>query len=206
MEQKHLYVVFSATPYRMGRMIRLVTGEPYNHVAIALEQDLRQLYAFARRYYSTPFYGGFVIEEPCRYHHRGRTAQVRICRIPVSDAQWDSLRGQMEEMQTRSSHFLYNHLSAAAAPLHRRVVIRDAYTCAEFAISVLRQLGYHFHSRRYYSIGAIAQQLETFRVYDGDFPAPPLGGSTFFAPQSLGRTALVTTRDIAALVLRRVCI
>lgn len=203
MEQKYLYVVFSATPYRMGRMIRLVTGEPYNHVAIALEQDLCKLYAFARRYYHTPFYGGFVTEEPYRYHHQGQTAQVRICRIPVTPAQWDALREQLEDMSARADHFLYNHLSAAAAPLHRRVIIRDAYTCAEFAVSVLRQLGYGFHSRRYYSIGAIARQLDAFRIYDGDFPAPPLGGSAFFAPKSLRHSTFVSARDIAALFLRR---
>ncbi|MGN0978699.1 MAG: hypothetical protein ACI4PH_11640, partial [Faecousia sp.] len=71
---KYLYVLFSATPYRMGYWIRRVTGEPYNHVAIATEETLRELYAFARKYYRAPFYGGFVREHPSRYHHNGVTA------------------------------------------------------------------------------------------------------------------------------------
>lgn len=203
MEQKYLYVVFSATPYRMGTLIRAVTGEPYNHVAIAMEEDLRKLYAFARRYYHTPFYGGFVTEDPCRYHHKGRTATVRLCRIPVTREQWDALSVRLETMSAQAEHYLYNHLSAAAAPLHRKVLVRDAYTCAEFAISVLRELGYCFSSRKYYSIGAIAQALDAYRVYDGQFPAPPLDSSPFFAPKSLRRTLFLSARDIAALFWRR---
>lgn len=203
MEQKYLYVVFSATPYRMGALIRGVTGEPYNHVAIAMEEDLRQLYAFARRYYRTPFYGGFVTEEPCRYHHKGRTATVRLCRIPVTQAQWEALSLRLEAMSAQAEHYLYNHLSAAAVPLHRKIPVRDAYTCAEFAISVLKELGYPFHSRNYYSIGAIAQALEPYRVYDGQFPAPPLDSSAFFAPISLHRTVFLSAKGIAALFWRK---
>ena len=40
--QKYLYVLFSATPYRMGYWIRRVTGEPYNHVASAADGTLHQ--------------------------------------------------------------------------------------------------------------------------------------------------------------------
>ena len=63
-ETEYLYVVFSATPYRMGKLIRFVTREPYNHVAISTEASLTRMYSFARRFYRTPFYGGFVTEEP----------------------------------------------------------------------------------------------------------------------------------------------
>lgn len=203
MEQKYLYVVFSATPYRMGAAIRAVTREPYNHVAIAMEKDLRRLYAFARRYYRTPFYGGFVTESPCRYHHRGRTATIRVCRIPVTNSQWDALRSRLEDMSARADHYLYNHLSAAVAPLHRKIRVRDAYTCAEFAVSVLKELGYDFQSRRFYSIGAIAENLESYRVYDGDFPLPPDSEDPFFAPRNLPGTLFLTARDLAALFWRK---
>lgn len=203
MEQKYLYVVFSATPYRMGTAIRAVTREPYNHVAIAMEKDLRKLYAFARRYYRTPFYGGFVTEAPCRYHHRGRVAAIRVCRVPVTEAQWEALRSRLEDMSARADHYLYNHLSAAAAPLHRKIRVRDAYTCAEFAVSVLKELDYGFHPRRFYSIGAIAGALEPYRVYDGDFPLPPDSKDPFFAPRSLPGTLLLTARDLAALFWRK---
>ena len=83
-QQKSLYVLFSATPYRMGKCIRFITGEPYNHVSIATEEDLRECYGFARRYYETPFYGGFVTERPSRYIHNGPAAISITAECPRS--------------------------------------------------------------------------------------------------------------------------
>lgn len=203
-DQKYLYVLFSATPYRMGRMIRFVTGEPYNHVAIGLEEDLRELYAFARRYYCTPFYGGFVTEHSCRYHHNGSTAQIRLCRVPVTEEQWQQLHRRMAHMRDRARHYLYNHLSAAAAPLHIKINVRDAYTCAEFTVSVLQELGLDFEVCKFYSIGDISRKLEKYRFYDGAFPVPPEEDTSFFAPHPIRHPLFASARDILKLFWRKV--
>lgn len=202
-EQKYIYVLFSATPYRMGRMIRVVTGEPYNHVSIALEEDLKELYTFARRYYRTPFYGGFVTEHPYRYHHNGSTATIRLCRLPVSEEQWQQLRQRIAHMSVHSGRYLYNHLSALLAPLHCKVTVRDAFTCAEFTVSVLQELGYDFSSRKFYTIGDIDEKLADFRFYDGDFPVPPEEDKLFFAPRPVSETLYCSTRDILRLIWRK---
>jgi hypothetical protein len=68
MQTQYVYIVFSSTPYRIGKFIRRLTREAYNHVSIALDPDLTKMYGFARRYYRTPFYGGFVRESLSRYH------------------------------------------------------------------------------------------------------------------------------------------
>lgn len=200
---RYLYILFSATPYRMGKLIRFVTGEPYNHVAIGLERDLQTLYAFARRYYNAPLYGGFVAEEPCRYHHNGVTAQIRLCRIPVTEAQWKSLQQRLEKMNSRSDRYLYNHLSALMAPFHRKVPVKDAFTCVEFTVSVLQELGFDFSPRRFYSIGDIADALAPYEVYTGDFPTFQSETGAFFDPLPLPYRWFVSVRDILALVWRK---
>lgn len=202
-DQKYIYVLFSATPYRMGSMIRFVTGEPYNHVAIALEEDLSELYAFARRYYHTPFYGGFVTEYPYRYHHNGATAQVRICRIPVTEAQLDALRQRVQTMDAQSHRYLYNHLSALTAPIHRKVNVRDAYTCAEFVVSVLSSLRLDFDIRRFYTIGDIAEKLTPYHIYSGEFPVPPEEDAAFFQPHPVRHPLYRSTRDLLRLFWRK---
>lgn len=180
--QKYLYVLFSATPYRMGYWIRRITGEPYNHVAIATEETLNELYAFARRYYRAPFYGGFVREHPSRYHHNGITAQVRLYRLPLTERQWDILQALLGPMRRRPDRYLYNHLSALAAPLHRKIRVRDAFTCAEFTVSVLSALGFDFDPDRFYTIGDIARRLEEYHIYSGSYPANAEPDPAFFGP------------------------
>lgn len=201
--QKYLYVLFSATPYRMGRWIRRVTGEPYNHVSIATEEDLKKLYSFARRYYRTPFYGGFVEEHPCRYHHNGITARIRLYRLPLTQRQWDTLHAMLSGMRDQPNRYLYNHLSALTAPMHIRVRVRDAFTCAEFAVSVLSALGFDFDARHFYTIGGIARRLEAYHVYTGYFPVKAEADSAFFAPRPLSHPVFASTQSFLTLLWRK---
>lgn len=200
---KYLYILFSATPYRMGKMIRFVTGEPYNHVSIAMDRDLRTLYTFARRYRNTPLYGGFVTEKPCRYHKNGVTAKICLCQIPITDAQQAHLSWRFAHMANEAERYIYNHLSALMAPFHRKIQVKDAYTCAEFTVSVLQELDMDFSGQRFYSIGQIAEKLAPYVVYTGDFPTPPEETGSFFQRQSLSRTWYLSVRDILALVWRK---
>ncbi len=185
MEQKHLYIVFSATPYRMGQFIRTFTGEPYNHVSIATEDDLRECYGFARRYYHTPFYGGFVSEHPSRYCHNGEISRIRLYRLPLTNAQWQKLEEILTHMCQNADHYLYNHLSVLTAPVHRKIRVRDAYTCAEFVVTVLSALGFDFDPQRFYSIGGIAKRLSAYHIYTGQFPTETEADPTFFQDHPL---------------------
>ncbi len=201
--QNYLYVVFSATPYRMGRWIRYVTGEPYNHVSISTQEDLSDLYAFARRFYRTPFYGGFVSEHPCRFHHKGIAAKIRLYRLPLTSRQWDKLQEILAVMREQSDRYLYNHLSALMAPLHIKVRVRKAFTCAEFAVSVLSTLGFDFEPRHFYTIGDIADRLESYHFYSGEFPSVSEEDAGFFHPHPVDHPLMVSTRDLLRLFWRR---
>lgn len=200
--QKYIYVLFSATPYRMGSWIRYVTGEPYNHVAIAMEEDLSILYSFARRFYRTPFYGGFVTERPDRYRHKGITADIRLYRLPVTELRWRKLKASLLDMQDHAQHYLYNHLSVLAAPIHRKVPIQDAYTCAEFVVSTLNNMGYDYDPDRFYSIAQIAEPLEDYHIYTGKFPARTEQDPLFFQPQPVPHPLLLSFRELLHLCWR----
>ena len=199
---KYVYILFSATPYRMGRWIRHVTGEPYNHVAIATDESLRDLYSFARRFYRTPFYGGFVTEHPDRYRHKGQISDVRMYRLPVTEQRWKKLNKRLLEMQEHPEHYLYNHLSVLAVPLGRKVAVQDAYTCAEFVVSALSDLGYGYDPARFYSIAQIAEPLENYHIYTGKFPAENGSDPTFFQSRPVPHPALVTARSMLQLCWR----
>lgn len=202
-QQKYLYVLFSATPYRMGRFIRAVTGDAYNHVSIGTEEDMTNLYAFARRFYHTPFYGGFVEEHPCRYLHNGIVADTKVYRLPLTTRQWNKLQSILSSMRLEADRYLYNHLSALLAPLHIKVRVRKAYTCAEFAVSVLSSLGFDFDTRHFYTIGDISDRLESYHFYSGKFPVVNEQDPAFFQPHPVAHPIVVSTRDILRLFWRR---
>ena len=62
MEDKYLYVVFSTTPFKIGKFIRFITGYNYNHVSVSLNKDLKKMYSVGRLNPYNTIIGGFVHE------------------------------------------------------------------------------------------------------------------------------------------------
>lgn len=170
----NIYFIFSATPYRMGKFIRKLTGESYNHISISLDEELTQMYSFARRFYHTPFYGGFVKETLSRYHVNSITANIHVCRLQVTAKQYHSLSQLFSQMIQNEKHYSYNHLSALFSIFQHRVKVQDAYTCVEFCVHILQRLGFPVDTNKYCSIGNLEQLLRPYAVYTG--PAPMAAG------------------------------
>lgn len=179
--ERCVYIVFSATPYKIGKLIRRFTGERYNHVSLALDRELEQMYSYARRHYRTPFYGGFVRESKARYYPGGIPSQIKICRLPVSEGEFMHLARQLEEMYARREELLYNHLSVVTTPLRRLVHLKDAAICTEFVAGQLHAFGMPVDPGKYYSVGALEALLEDRTVYEGDALPPLQEDPEFFA-------------------------
>ena len=79
-----IYLIFSMTTTKVGKMIRRVTKYPYNHVSVSLTPDLAVIYSFARHYKDMPFYGGFVCEGIKRFCNRAGLAKIMVCAVPVT--------------------------------------------------------------------------------------------------------------------------
>lgn len=188
-----VYVIFSSTPYKIGKTIRLFTREKYNHVSLSLDRELTQMYSFARRFYRTPFYGGFVQESKARYHLNGIPAKIKICRLPVSQTAYEDLAARLEAMYKHRERFLYNHLSILSAPFHRLLPVRDAYICSEFVVQQLNLLGMPLNPRKYYSIGALDKLLTEYTIYIGDALPAQDPDDAFFASHPVPRFTTLHT-------------
>lgn len=204
-----LYIVFSSTPNRMGRFIRLVTHDEYNHVSVALEAKPHTLYSFARHYRNAPFYGGFVRESCERYQNGGREAVIRVCAIPITETQQNELLAVLEGMSRDADRYVYNMLSAACSVLHKKVVVPNAYTCVEFATYLLGMCGLApmQQPKRFFSVGMLAEELRDRCIYEGTvtgyMAAPTVGEDTFFEEKSLrtrcGRTLSANAKLLSLL-------
>ncbi len=170
MDKNKLFVVFSATPLKMGSFIRTATGERYNHVSLSLSPKFNKMYSFARRHKNTPFYGGFVCETPARYRHKGKVAEVFVCALPVTDDKYTELENLFLDMEKKREQYFYNLFSAALAPISRRFPVRNSFTCAEFAVFVISKIYSGLDADKFYSVDDLRQKLEEFSVYFGPFP------------------------------------
>ena len=202
MEQRYIYIVFSSTRNSLGKAIRAVTGEPYNHISIALDESLDQMFGFARRFYNTPLYGGFIREYRSRYFVRGIPAQIEICKLPVTNTQFLILQDQLLRMYDQREQYIYNHLSALGAIFHKNVKVENAYTCVEFGVEVLKDLNIPVEAGKYYSVCDVKEMLKDYIIYQGPMPEPSEYDQVYFAKQPLRFPTLATIRDMLKLFKR----
>src|SRR5690554_3089063 len=62
MQKKIIYFILTDTGTVLNRLIKLYTHEPFNHVSICLDKNLKEVYSFGRKKHNNPFIAGFVHE------------------------------------------------------------------------------------------------------------------------------------------------
>lgn len=202
-----IYIVFSATPTGMGRLIRLATRHGYNHVSLSLSGDIRMLYSFARYYRTVPLYGGLVAESILRYRSFAGAARVKICRLPVEEPQLTYLHNYLERLWNEREAYIYNTPAALASLFHMQPEIPKAYTCVTFVHGVLvrcRLAG--ARAGECPTVRGLEELLAPYIVYEGS--ARPLaargdwGEDAFPCETTAGYAVYTTARHFGRLVKR----
>lgn len=202
-----IYIVFSATPTGMGRLIRFATRHRYNHVSLSLSGDIRRMYSFARYHRTIPLYGGFVEESILRYASFAGSARVKICRIPVEEATLTYLRNYLARLWNEREDYIYNTPAALTSLIHRRPAIPKAHTCTTFVHEILTR--YHLAGadpRRCPTVRRLEELLADYVVYEGS--ALPLtrngewGEDTFPAVTTTRYAVYTTARHFGRLAKR----
>jgi len=136
-EERNVYIVFSSTPSRFGRMIRYASGTRFNHVSVAFDEDLRKLYSFGRRRNSIPINAGLVREFPERFSlNKVDYVDIKIYRLSVTKQQIQMGKKRIRQIMN-DDHYLYNLYSVLFYPIFKGFYTYKAYTCVEFVIHLL---------------------------------------------------------------------
>ncbi|MEM5780324.1 MAG: hypothetical protein AAGU02_04160 [Lawsonibacter sp.] len=202
-----VYIVFSATPTGMGRLIRAATRNQYNHVSFSFEPDIHSMYSFARYHHAIPLYGGFVLESILRYRSGSDPAQVKICRLKVEESDFLALQTFLAGLWTEREAYLYNTPAALASLVHRQPAIPKTYTCATFVYELLLRCGMEgVGAEACPTIHQLEQILAPYVVYEGS--ALPLtvhgqwGDDTFPMPTTTRYAVYTTARHFGLLAKR----
>lgn len=154
-----LYVMVSRTETGIARIIRAVSGYPYNHVSVTLDPTLCSWYSFARYVQSAPFYSGFIRESARRLCAETGDAMVRIYRVEVPRIHADRLEQLMPLAGNPDSGLIYNHFDAMANALGYHLPVPRCHTCLSFACEILDQ--------QHTSIESLCEALAPSLIYEG---------------------------------------
>jgi len=198
---KSAYIMFSKTASYTGKLIRVVTGNKFNHISLCIDDNFETLYSFARHFNKAPFYGGLVEESPLRY----AGASVKIAKVELTNEQYSLLESELNNALENKNDYIYNFLSAAVFPFHRRIEVNNAYTCVEFVVYMLSRCKTKGVENKYYSIVDMEKLFEKNIVFEGVMPTPEnanWGNDKFNFKPSYMRSAKLTAVNFARLAGR----
>ena len=137
---KNVYIVLTQTYTYPARVIHLYTSEPYSHASIAFDEDLSEMYSFARRGLRNPFNAGFV-EEDINNGVFGKCTSTtcNIYQLKITETQYNKLRYEIDVFKSNKDDYSYNFLGVLGAALNVPIQTKHRYFCSQFVAYLLEQ-------------------------------------------------------------------
>lgn len=137
---RSIYIVLTATKTWLSRTIQFVTKDRYNHVSIALDPFLCEMYSFGRRKYNNPFIGGFTQEQCHNPIFEQAHCAIYTCQLTVK--QYETLRNRLRMMREHSEEYQYHFLGLLAVWCGYKWERHNAYFCSQFVATLLKELDF----------------------------------------------------------------
>ena len=166
---KYVYILLSATPSKFGKLIRCALNERYNHMSIALDNEFKELYSFARKKNHLPLEAGFVIEDYYRFSLcKEVPINCRVYKIPLKEEQYEKLLISIDKVRNDTS-YVYNLFSALSFPIFKGFYVKKAFTCVGFVAFLLNNAGFKLRKKPWkYSPNSLGIELEPYLYYVGE--------------------------------------
>jgi len=194
----YLYLMTSRTDTGIGRIIRVFSHYPYNHVSLSLDPELREWVSFGRFRRDTPFYAGFIRETAERYLSGDQDTPIRLYRLEISPHKYLRLQQLFAQAGYGDTRLIYNLYDAVASSIHMKIPITGAYTCLSFANYVL--------GKRYMTIHELCDGLRPNMIFEGPLSALVTDSGQrsdrYFDKLGILRGTWRTTKQLADLTTR----
>ncbi|MGM9950889.1 MAG: hypothetical protein ACI33P_12225 [Lysinibacillus sp.] len=136
---KAIYIVLTETRSVLSRAIQLYTRETFNHISIAFDADLKEMYSFGRKRENNPLIGGFVQEDV--KSKLLRQAECAIYEYVISDEQYERLRSEIGNFKRNQDRYRYNFIGLLCVACRIRMKREHAFFCSQFIATLFLRAG-----------------------------------------------------------------
>lgn len=141
-KRKTVYVLLTDTGTLLTKIIKWYTNAPYNHVSIAFDEKLDEVYSFGRKYPRTPLFAGFIREDvyfgTYRYFHNTRCV---LSKIEVSSEEYIRIRNVIQDFKNNKELYSYHLMGLVGVAVRRPIQQRNKYFCSHFVAEVFERSG-----------------------------------------------------------------
>jgi hypothetical protein len=132
-----LYIVLTGTETMLTRAISVYTKKKLNHVSIAFDSQLKDVYSFGRKKEHNPFRGGFIKE-----NFRSNFFNNSICEVYAIDVPEESyikIYDKIQYMTSQKDTYSYNFLGLICVMLNIELKRDNYFFCSEFVATLLKE-------------------------------------------------------------------
>lgn len=135
---KKIYLVLTQTDTVLSKMIKRVTKGAYNHISIALDSDLTEMYSFGRLFPYIFFIGGFVHEDiNAGTFKRFKNTQAKVLSLDVTDEQYDLALKEILIFKNSDKRYKFNIWGIVKAWKNVDRECKYKFYCSQFVRRIL---------------------------------------------------------------------
>lgn len=126
----------------LSRVINKYTKEPYSHVSIAFDEELKELYSFGRLRPNNPLIAGFVKEdiENGTYARFPKT-KCALYSLEINSLQYRRLMRELQKFKRDGEKYGYNLVGLIGVMVKYPIEREYNYFCSQFVSSLLKKSG-----------------------------------------------------------------
>lgn len=142
LKKKSVYIVLTQTKTYPARLIRFYTKEPYAHASIAFDEELEEMYSFARKGRWNPFRAGFIKEElDSGVFGSCIETSCHVYELKVTEKQYQRVREELNIFKKNKEKYSYNFLGIVGVMMNIPIQREKRYFCSQFVAYLLEQSG-----------------------------------------------------------------
>ena len=141
-ETKNVYILLTHTGSLLSNMIKLYTKEPYSHVSISFDENLKEVYSFGRKKPRNPLIAGFIMEDIQKGTYSIFTETTyALYSFSVDEEQYERLRSCISTFESKKDKSSYNLLGLVGIILGHPVNRTNSYFCSQFIAHLFERSG-----------------------------------------------------------------
>lgn len=143
MKEKHvIYILLTYSGSILSRVINKKTREPYSHVSIAFDEELKELYSFGRLRPNNPIFAGFVKEDiENGTYARFPETTCALYSLDIDEVQYKRLIKELKKFIASDHRYRYNLIGLMGAAVNYPIERQYKYFCSQFVTSLLNNSG-----------------------------------------------------------------
>ncbi|MDD2489796.1 MAG: hypothetical protein PHY26_00870 [Bacilli bacterium] len=139
MQKKIIYFILTDTGTVLNRLIKLYTHEPFNHVSICLDKNLKEVYSFGRKKHNNPFIAGFVHENI--NNKLLKRAKCIIYALEIDNKTYKKIKLNIKKFDDQKEQYKYNALGLFSYIFNKEIERTNKYFCSQFVATILKESG-----------------------------------------------------------------